>query len=152
MVIIDIQFSRAGGKTYKYLLVNPKGLKIDKEKPLVEEMGASMTGIYGRELYPIAVHKVDSLPAIVTSQIVLLEGNRIFIQKIGGSAHLPFDEETPDVSKSDKAAPEIKKISKKPSTKYISLANELKKRNEAAKRIKMNAYIRALASGNKKLL
>lgn len=83
MITIDVCFKK-GGKIYKYLLINPNNFKINKEKPLVYISGMLGKVPVENNLYPIKVERVDILPEIITSQIVLLNNNNnIMIQSLG---------------------------------------------------------------------
>ena len=84
MVVINIRFSEKG-KAYKYLLINPKNFKINKDKPLICTKGITTGGdAIESYLYPINLEKVDVLPSVVTSQIVVLnENNQIMVQALG---------------------------------------------------------------------
>lgn len=83
MITIDVCFKKRG-KIYKYLLINPSNFKINKEKPLVYTSGVLGRVPVENNLYPIKVERVDILPEIVTSQIVLLNNNNnIMIQTLG---------------------------------------------------------------------
>lgn len=84
MIIITIKFNKDKDKSYQYLLINPNHYKIDKDKPLVYTKGASYGKFEKVYIYPVEAQRVDSLPAIVTSQIRLLdENNTISVEKLG---------------------------------------------------------------------
>lgn len=86
MIILEVRFDQSG-KKYSYLLVNPGNYKINKENPLAQITGVYLGKPIYRYIYAVDAHKVDELPPVVTSQIVLLDDkNNIEIQKIGEAA------------------------------------------------------------------
>lgn len=75
MKIISIKFSKTGGKSYDYLLVNPKGVVIDNNRPLRMPNGASPRGVYYKEVFVEKISEKEVLPGWVTTQIVLEADN-----------------------------------------------------------------------------
>lgn len=99
MVVIEIRFD-GNKKIYQYLLINPNKYKIDKKKKLIFSYGATGTKTIQQELTAVKAYKVDQLPPIITSQIVLLDGNNnIDIQKIGTVNLLPKQQENRNPTK-----------------------------------------------------
>lgn len=121
MVIIVVRFAETG-KDYKYLLVNPNHYKINPKIVLRYVTGVSCDGPIYRTLWAVDTYKVEELPDIVTSQIVLLdEYNNIEIQKIGDVSTIPV--------------PKIEKPKKEDSTTVSAKASaEARKALEKAKR------------------
>ena len=114
MIIIVVRFAETG-KDYKYLLVNPSNYKINLKVGLRCITGMSYDKPIYKFLWPVDTYKVETLPEVVTSQIVLLdENNNIDIQKIGSVSTIPVPiTEKPEKIKSSitsmKAAAEAKK-------------------------------------------
>lgn len=138
MVVIEVRFN-GNDKVYKYLFVNPNKFKMDKAKALVYSYGMSTAGAMTKNLTAINAYKVDELPSIVTSQIILLDdNNHIDIQKIGAINVLPEKEETtaPSVSKKTKKKTTA---STTPSTVCVDISKHLKKLQEEYERKRMMA-------------
>lgn len=108
MVVIEVKFD-SSKKVYQYLFINPNKYKINKSKKLICTYGASNVGTIQKQLTAVKVYKVEQLPPIITSQIVLLdENNNIDIQRLGAVYTVPkvANQETPKTSsrESDAAA------------------------------------------------
>ncbi len=91
MIVIEVKFTEVG-KSYEYLLINPNNYKINPAKVLRYVSGSSYNKPIYKTLLPIKSYKTDTLPSIVTSQIILLdEDNNIEIQAIGNvSKTIPY--------------------------------------------------------------
>ena len=81
MQIITVQFA-AGAKTYDYLLLNPRGCKINASQPLKYITGCDHRGMRYQQLTVVQQRSVTVLPSWVTSEIVLQGKNEVIIQKI----------------------------------------------------------------------
>lgn len=138
MVIIEVRFD-GNHKVYKYLFINPNKFKMDRAKALVYSYGVSTAGVMTKNLTAVNAYKVDELPPIVTSQIVLLDdSNHIDIQKIGAIDVLPKKEGAAAASVPKKARKKTSTTAK-PSTTYVDISKHLKKLQEEYERKQMMA-------------
>lgn len=84
MIIIEVSFVKDSDKTYQYLLLNPDNHQIDKSIPLYVAKGATYKGLVGTYLYIHKLQRTKELPAVVTKQIIILNGsNEIRIEELG---------------------------------------------------------------------
>lgn len=136
MVVIEVRFD-GNNKVYQYLFVNPNKFKMDRAKALVYSYGMGIAGAMTKNLTAVKAYKVDELPPIVTSQIILLDDdNHIDIQKIGAVNVLPKKEET-TASTIPKKSRKKTTTSTKPSTVYVDISKHLKKIQEEYERKQM---------------
>ncbi len=141
MVVIEVRFD-GNSKVYQYLFVNPNKFKMDRAKALVYSYGMSTAGAMTKNLTAVSAYKVDELPPIVTSQIILLDdNNHIDIQKIGAINVLPKKEGS-TASTVPKKTRRKTTVSTKPSTVYVDISKHLKKIQEEyeRKQIMAKAY------------
>ena len=135
MIVINIKFS-SEGKIYKYLLVNPGNFKINKDKPLIYTKGIAAGGdAIVSHLYPINLEKVDVLPSVVTSQIIVLdENNQVMVQTLGKNFYVenPVVPEKETITKTEeehiKYTPFIKTNVNQIYKNLSRINNKLKKR------------------------
>lgn len=138
MVVIEVRFD-GNKKVYQYLFVNPNKFKMDRAKALVYSYGVSTAGAMTKNLTAVNAYKVEELPSIVTSQIVLLDdNNHIDIQKIGAIDAIPKKIET-TASSVPKKTRKKATVSTKPSTVYVDISKHLKKIQEEYERKQMMA-------------
>lgn len=138
MVVIEVRFD-GNNKVYQYLFVNPNKFKMDRAKALVYSYGMSTAGAMTKNLTAVKAYKVDELPPIVTSQIILLDDdNHIDIQKIGAINVLPKKEGTA-VSPVSKKTRKKTTTSVTSSTVYVDISKHLKKLQEEYERKQMMA-------------
>lgn len=138
MVVIEVRFD-GNKKVYQYLFVNPNKFKMDRAKALVYSYGVSTAGAMTKNLTAVNAYKVDELPPIVTSQIVLLDdSNHIDIQKIGATDVLPKKEETTTSTVPRKTRKKTT-VSTKSSTVYVDISEHLNKIKEEYERKQMMA-------------
>lgn len=92
MIIIEVSFVKDSDKTYQYLLLNPDNHQIDKSIPLYVAKGATYKGLIGTYLYIHKLQRTKELPAVVTKQIIILNGsNEIRIEELGLVPRTPHE-------------------------------------------------------------
>lgn len=92
MIIIEVSFVKDSDKTYQYLLLNPDNHQIDKSMPLYVAKGATYKGLVGTYLYIHKLQRTKELPAVVTKQIIVLNGsNEIRIEELGLIPRTPHE-------------------------------------------------------------
>lgn len=84
MYIISVAF-QGSKKSYDYLYVNPKGVKVDVKAPLRSLTGCDGRGALYNDVKIIKITKAECLPSYVTSQIEVDEGNVCIMRKITAS-------------------------------------------------------------------
>lgn len=84
MYIISIAF-QGSKKSYDYLYVNPKGVKVDVKTPLRSLVGCDGRGALYNDVKIVKIAKAECLPSYVTSQIEVDEGNICVMRKITAS-------------------------------------------------------------------
>lgn len=75
MIVVDIKYNKKDEKTYKYLLIAPKGMKINRDKPLIHVTGVKNGKLLKKYLYIIDYKIEKELPTVISKQIILIDNN-----------------------------------------------------------------------------
>ena len=106
MIVVDIKYNKKDEKTYKYLLIAPKGMKINRDKPLIYTTGVENGKLKKQYLYIIDYKIEKELPSVISKQIIVIDNNNnIFIELIEKpSKEIKTVEDSKEISKREISA------------------------------------------------